>query len=110
MIAMAVDARHRDKNGEISRKHGNTLIRTLRPRKGPWQRYPARGCGGGFSSTMASTCPSTSASANSAASTGTAPPLSSMGTNSNFTLNGGTIPLGSTEIDGAGVSPLITVP
>jgi hypothetical protein len=22
--------RHRDKNGEISRKHGNTLIRTLR--------------------------------------------------------------------------------
>jgi hypothetical protein len=27
---MAFDARHRDKNGEISRKHGNTLIRTLR--------------------------------------------------------------------------------
>jgi hypothetical protein len=27
---MAVDARHRDKTGEISRKHGNTLIRTLR--------------------------------------------------------------------------------
>src|SRR5215470_6990938 len=27
---MAVDARHRDKNGEISRKHGNTLIHTLR--------------------------------------------------------------------------------
>jgi hypothetical protein len=25
-----VDGRHRDKNGEISRKHGNTLIRTLR--------------------------------------------------------------------------------
>ena len=22
--------RHRDKNGEISRKHGNTLVRTLR--------------------------------------------------------------------------------
>ena len=43
---MAVDARHRDKNGEISRKHGNTLIRTLRPRKGPWQQYPARGCAG----------------------------------------------------------------
>jgi hypothetical protein len=27
---MAINARHRDKSGEISRKHGNTLIRTLR--------------------------------------------------------------------------------
>jgi hypothetical protein len=27
---MAIDARHRQKNGEISRKHGNTLISTLR--------------------------------------------------------------------------------
>lgn len=27
---MAIDARHRDKNGEISRRHGKTLIRTLR--------------------------------------------------------------------------------
>ena len=26
----AIDARHRDKDGEISRKHGNALIRTLR--------------------------------------------------------------------------------
>jgi hypothetical protein len=25
-----LDQRHRDKNGEISRKHGNTLVRTLR--------------------------------------------------------------------------------
>ena len=25
-----LDDRHRDKNGEISRKHGNTLVRTLR--------------------------------------------------------------------------------
>lgn len=25
-----LDRRHRDKNGEISRKHGNTLVRTLR--------------------------------------------------------------------------------
>jgi hypothetical protein len=33
-----------------------------------------------------------------------------METNSSFTLNGGTIPLGSTEINSAGVSPLITVP
>lgn len=32
---MAIDARHRDKNGEISRKHGNTLIRTLRMTYGP---------------------------------------------------------------------------
>jgi hypothetical protein len=30
MTAMAVDARHSDKNGEISRKHGKTLIYTLR--------------------------------------------------------------------------------
>ena len=31
-----LDGRHRDKNGEISRKHGNTLISTLR------QTYGAR--------------------------------------------------------------------
>ena len=28
--AMAVDARYRDKDGEISRKHGNTLVSRLR--------------------------------------------------------------------------------
>ena len=27
---MGIDDRHRDKSGEISRKHGNTLVRTLR--------------------------------------------------------------------------------
>jgi len=27
---MSIDDRHRDKNGEISKKYGNTLIRTLR--------------------------------------------------------------------------------
>ena len=27
--------RHRDKNGEISRKHGNTIVRTLRRIYGP---------------------------------------------------------------------------
>jgi hypothetical protein len=32
---MSVNARHRDRNGEISRKHGNTLIRTLRRTYGP---------------------------------------------------------------------------
>jgi len=32
---MPMDTRHRDKNGEISRKHGNTLIRTLRRTYGP---------------------------------------------------------------------------
>jgi hypothetical protein len=32
---MSIDTRHRDKNGEISRKHGNTLIRTLRKTYGP---------------------------------------------------------------------------
>jgi hypothetical protein len=30
-----IDTRHRDENGEISRKHGNTLIRTLRKTYGP---------------------------------------------------------------------------
>ena len=30
-----LDQRHRDKNGEISRKHGNTLIGTLRKTHGP---------------------------------------------------------------------------
>ncbi|MGB6491873.1 MAG: hypothetical protein WBF10_10545 [Methylovirgula sp.] len=29
------DHRHRDKNGEISKKHGNTLMRTLRKTYGP---------------------------------------------------------------------------
>jgi hypothetical protein len=27
---MAIDDRHRNKNGEISKKHGNTLVGTLR--------------------------------------------------------------------------------
>lgn len=27
---MAINPRHRDKNGEIGRKHGNTLVGTLR--------------------------------------------------------------------------------
>ena len=30
-----IDDRHRDKNGEISRKHGNTLVSTLRRIYGP---------------------------------------------------------------------------
>lgn len=32
---MTIDDRHRDKNGEISRKHGNTLVSTLRRMYGP---------------------------------------------------------------------------
>ena len=32
---MSIDDRHRDKNGEISRKHGNTLVGTLRTIYGP---------------------------------------------------------------------------
>ncbi|HEV2714007.1 MAG TPA: hypothetical protein VGU64_02005 [Terriglobales bacterium] len=32
---MAIDTRHRDKSGEIGRKHGNTPIRTLRNTYGP---------------------------------------------------------------------------
>jgi hypothetical protein len=38
LIAMkqpGLDQRHRDKNGEIDRKHGNTLISTLRETYGP---------------------------------------------------------------------------
>jgi len=38
---MAIDARHRDKNGGISRKQGNTLIRTLRKTYG---KHFAEGC------------------------------------------------------------------
>ena len=30
-----LNGRHRDKNGEISRKHGNTLVATLRKIYGP---------------------------------------------------------------------------
>lgn len=30
MAQAGLDNRHRDRNGEISKKHGNTLIRTLR--------------------------------------------------------------------------------
>ena len=30
-----LDQRHRDKSGEISKKHGNTLVRTLRRVHGP---------------------------------------------------------------------------
>ena len=30
MAEPGLDGRHRDKNGEISRKHGNTLVSTLR--------------------------------------------------------------------------------
>jgi hypothetical protein len=41
MVRMTVDVRHRDKSGEISRKHGNTLIRTLRKTYGPGF---AKGC------------------------------------------------------------------
>jgi len=37
-----LDHRHRDKNGAISRKHGNTLVRTLRKIYGPGF---APGCG-----------------------------------------------------------------
>ena len=39
--APPLHGRHRDKNGEISRKHGNTLVRTLRKVYGP--KF-ARGC------------------------------------------------------------------
>jgi hypothetical protein len=41
MTDAATIHRHRDKNGEISRKHGNTLIRTLRKTYG--ENF-AKGC------------------------------------------------------------------
>jgi hypothetical protein len=42
MEQLGLDQRHRDKNGEIARKHGNTLIATLRRIYG---RGFAPGCG-----------------------------------------------------------------
>ena len=42
MASTGLDNRHRDRNGEISRKHGNALIRTLRKTYG--QSFAA-GCG-----------------------------------------------------------------
>jgi hypothetical protein len=38
---MAFEGRHRDKSGELGRKHGNALIRTLRKTDGPTF---AKGC------------------------------------------------------------------
>jgi hypothetical protein len=35
MDRLGIHQRHRDKNGELSRKHGNTLIGTLRKIYGP---------------------------------------------------------------------------
>lgn len=32
---MAIEARHRDKNGEISKKYGDALVRTFRKHYGP---------------------------------------------------------------------------
>jgi hypothetical protein len=43
MPAMAIAARQHDKSREISQKHGNTLIRTLRTSYGP---RLAKGCHG----------------------------------------------------------------
>jgi hypothetical protein len=39
---MGLEQRHRDKNGEISKKHGNTLVGTLRKHYG---ESFAKGCG-----------------------------------------------------------------
>jgi hypothetical protein len=35
MLEMAFETRHRDRNGEISRKHGDTMIGKLRKTYGP---------------------------------------------------------------------------
>jgi hypothetical protein len=37
-----LDGRHRDKNGEISKKHGNTLVSTLRKIYGQHSRPGSR--------------------------------------------------------------------
>lgn len=66
--------------------------------------------GGGFNSTGSAAPASGCTSTTNTSPTGTGPSVSTPGTSSNFILNGGTIPLGSTEIDSGGVSPLITVP
>jgi hypothetical protein len=38
MSKLGLDHRHRNKNGEISGKHGNALVRTLRKIYGHWQK------------------------------------------------------------------------
>src|SRR5215216_4783901 len=75
--------------------------------------------GGGGSTAMAPamsspgtatpTTPCASTSAGAISSTGMASSLSSPAANGASTLNGGTIPLGSTEMDSPGVSPMIGV-
>lgn len=60
---------------------------------------------GGMTGMSSCTLPSPAVS-----SAGMASPLSTPGQISTFRLNGGTIPLGATELGNAGVSPLITSP
>jgi hypothetical protein len=45
MTESGLISRHRNKDGEISRKHGNTLIRTLRKAYGPALRHELLGRG-----------------------------------------------------------------
>lgn len=61
--------------------------------------------GGGLANTASATSSCTSGTPN-LTSTGTASPLSSPASN----LAGGTIPLGATELDSGGLSPMISVP
>src|SRR5262245_29668719 len=56
---------------------------------------------------ISSSCASTTGTTSS---TGIASPLANPAANAGSTLNGGTIPLGATEIGSAGVSPMINVP
>jgi hypothetical protein len=62
----------------------------------------------GMGTVTSGNCASTSSGMLS--STGTASPLSNPGANTSSALSGGTLPLGSTEIGSAGVSPMINVP
>ena len=44
MKEFGLDDRHRDKDGRISRKHGNTLIQTLRETYGMFSHISAAPC------------------------------------------------------------------
>jgi hypothetical protein len=65
--------------------------------------FDGGGLGGADSTLPQSTCTSPV----NGASSGTGSPLSTPGASSSLALDGGTIPLGSTELNNAGVSPLI---
>jgi hypothetical protein len=66
--------------------------------------------GGGLTAVPSTTSTSSCAPSQTLSLGGTASPLSNPGRSSSSMLNGGIIPLGATEMDSGGVSPIITVP